>query len=90
MAKINTAEVSEYQGIYRPAPASGRSSVGPCIHCDERPAGADGTIYCQPCLDWQREDYAAEMNGTPRPTWGPFDPDDVEARYGTPIPQEQS
>lgn len=60
-----------------------------CIHCDERASGAEGTVYCQPCLDWGREAYAAQMNGTLGPSWDLWDPDDIEARYPslTPTPE---
>jgi hypothetical protein len=27
-----------------------------CAHCDERPAGAEGTIWCKDCLAWYREE----------------------------------
>lgn len=54
-----------------------------CIHCDMRPAGFEDTVYCQPCLDWQRAAYMSHMADLPSPDWDPFDPDDIEARYPT-------
>jgi hypothetical protein len=36
-------------------------TLGPadvCAHCDERRAGAEGTIWCTECLQWYRAEYA--------------------------------
>ena len=35
-----------------------KTSIEMCIHCDDSPAGAEGTIWCQQCLEWYREEYA--------------------------------
>ena len=53
------AEITEQEGADVQSSRGGGDAPAAelCYHCDERPGGAEGTVWCQGCLEMYREDY---------------------------------